>query len=50
VIQRVWTRGPQTGLGANTHWDAVLGGGPQCFQTPPSSSPTCGGEEAGDII
>jgi hypothetical protein len=46
VIQRIWIWGPQSYLAVNTCWDAVPGGMPHCFQTPPCSLPPCGGEEA----
>jgi hypothetical protein len=49
MIQRFWTQGPQLQLAANTGWDAVSGGMPQCFQTLLSISTPRLGEKAVEI-
>lgn len=50
IIHRVWNQGPQSYLAANTCWDAISDGGPQCFQTLPGSSHLYWGEVGEEVV
>jgi hypothetical protein len=49
MIQMVCTQGSQSCLAVNKHQDAVPKGGPGCFQTMPSTSPSYWAEETAEI-